>query len=215
MRRYVLAFLAVIVAAAGYLAYPATAGTPLPDLASYSVKLNTPTGHGSGTHIGGGYILTAAHVVAGRTSVVVQTNIGRQRYAKVLWINTETDLALLLTSPQGMASANLSCRTAHAGEPIRADGNPLNIDFVSSSGKISGDAREIASGRLAYVTDMTTVMGMSGGGTFDRNGDLIGITSAVAIAPLQTGPAAWTPSLTGFGMAVPSFVACRLMGRGV
>lgn len=213
-RRYLYGFLAALVGAATFFAYPSNAGPP-PVTSGYSVKILVGQGHGSGTHIGDGYIVTAAHVVGDKKTVVIKTNNGRRRYAKVLWSNNEYDIAFLRTGEEGMATAHLSCRTLHTGDTIRADGNPLNLEFVSSSGKISGDARPTEKHKNAYITDMTTVMGMSGGGVFDANGDLVGVTSAVAIAPIQTGPKAWAPSLTGFGMVVPSYEVCALMGRGL
>jgi S1-C subfamily serine protease len=214
-RRILYAFLALLVAAATFFAYPTAAGSVAAPMASYSVKVVLSQGHGSGTHIGDGYIVTAAHVVGDKKTVVIKATAGNQRYADVLWVNKAYDIALLRTSPQGLQSAHLSCRTLHAGDAIRADGNPLNIEFVSSSGKISGSARPTGQHKTVYITDMTTVMGMSGGGLFDRKGDLVGVTSAVAIAPIQTGPQQWVPSLTGFGMAVPSSAVCALMGREV
>lgn len=221
MRRYLYGFVALLILAAAVVLYPSEAGSVPPpvSLASYSVKLieGNDKGHGSGTHIGDGYILTAAHVVDDAKSMKLKTNNGKLRYARVLWVNKDYDVALLRTGEQGIAAAHLSCDVLREGDAIRADGNPLNIEFVSSSGKISGAMREtgMASGngpRKAYVTDMTTVMGMSGGGVFDRRGDLMGITSAVAIAPIAMG-ATYIPSLTGFGFVVPSSVVCELMGR--
>lgn len=214
MRRYLLAFLTAITLAA-FTLYATSAGSVAVPSASYSVKVVMPQSHGSGTHIGDGYIVTAAHVVDDAKTVRIKADRGNQRYADVLWVNKAYDIALLRTNPVGLASAHMSCRTLRLGEAIRADGNPLNIEFVSSSGKISGDARPTDQHKTVYITDMTTVMGMSGGGVFDRYGDLVGVTSAVAIAPIQTGPKAWSPSLTGFGMAVPSSAVCVLMGRGV
>ena len=214
-RRYLYAFLALLVAAATFFAYPTSAGSVAAPMASYSVKVVMSGSHGSGTHIGDGYIVTAAHVVDDAKSVRIKTDNGRMRYAQVLWTSRDYDVALLRTGPEGMMSARLSCRTLHKGEAIRADGNPLGIEFVSSSGKISGDARTATTSKTVYITDMTTVMGMSGGGVFDRNGDLVGVTSAVAIAPLQTGPKTYIPNITGFGMVVPSFEVCALMGREV
>lgn len=221
-RRFVYGVVGAALGAA-IVFYAPTAGSvapPAPPTASYSVKLIGSNGHGSGTHIGGGYILTAAHVVDGAKSMKLKTSNGRFRYARVLWTNAQYDVALLRTGEEGMATAHLSCAVLHEGDLIRADGNPLNIEFVSSSGKISGGLRDtgMPDGKgpaKAYITDMTTVMGMSGGGVFDQRGDLIGITSAVAIAPLQTGPQSAVPSLTGFGFVVPSSVVCELMGRGV
>lgn len=214
MRRYLYGFLAAITLIAATLYSTSAGSVPPPAIASYSVKIIAGQGHGSGTHIGQGYIVTAAHVVKGKASVVIKTTRGNPRYARVLWVNEAYDLALLRTEPQGIAVANMSCRSLKEGDTVRADGNPLNIEFVSSSGKISGAARQTPIHTLAYITDMTTVMGMSGGGLFDSKGDLVGVTSAVALAPLPLGKN-YVPSLTGFGMAVPTSAVCELMGRGV
>jgi len=214
MRRYLYGFLAAITLVAATLYSTSAGSVPPPVTSSFSIKIVLPAGHGSGTHIGSGYIVTAAHVVKGKASVVIKTTRGNPRYARVLWVNDAYDIALLRTEPQGIAVAHMSCRSLKEGDSVRADGNPLNIEFVSSSGKISGAARQTPMHKLTYITDMTTVMGMSGGGLFDSKGDLVGVTSAVALAPLPLGKN-YVPSLTGFGMAVPTSAVCELMGRGV
>lgn len=204
---------ALVIAAILYATTTNAVQPPAP-MSSYSVKLLGSKGHGSGTHFGNGYILTAAHVVGDAKSMRVKTDDGKMRYAKTLWSSKDYDIALLQTSPNGIGSAHLSCRLLAEGEEIHADGNPLNMEFVSTNGRISGKARATDIHKLAYITDMTTVMGMSGGGVFDGMGNLVGVTSAVAVAPMKMG-ASFVPSLTGFGMAVPSSAVCLLLGRGV
>lgn len=73
-----------------FLAVPA-ASVPL---ASFSVKIDMDEGHGSGSHIGSGFVLTAAHVVDGRAPKVV-TSAGNRQDAEILWINRQYDVALL------------------------------------------------------------------------------------------------------------------------
>lgn len=211
-RSYLLGFIAAIIGGAVLLAYPTRAGAPPVVTSSFSVKVVLPNGHGSGTHIGEGYVVTAAHVVGDKKKVALKTDHGNQRYADVLWVNKEYDVALLRTNPVGLQAAHMSCRMLAKGDAIRAEGNPLNLEFVSTSGKISGEARELTPWKMAYVTDMTTVMGASGGGVFDEFNNMIGVTVGVAAAAV--GPQG-TPSLTGYGMVVPSSVVCMLMGRGV
>jgi hypothetical protein len=57
-------------------------------------------------------------------------------------------------------------------------------------------------------------MGMSGGGVFDAAGNVLGINVGVAAAPMKVGDG-WVPSITGFGMVVPSADVCKLLGRAV
>lgn len=173
------------------------------------VKVVLPDGHGSGTHIGNGYILTAAHVVGGSQEVTLKASNGSEQKGTVLWANRTYDVALVRAEHfDGLAAAHLSCRTASAGEDIEARGNPLLLEFVSSWGRIAGGERELGPWKDVLITDMTTVMGMSGGGVFDVKGDMIGITVGVMSVPMG-----FSASLTGFGAIVPSSVACMLMAK--
>lgn len=174
-------------------------------------KVILKDGHGSGVHIGQGYILTAAHVVGDSARVRLKTSLGDIQDGTVLWSNKQYDIAMVRADrPERFATAHLSCRTAHAGEAIEARGNPVALEFVSSWGRISGDKRELGPWKEVLITDSTTVMGMSGGGVFDSNGNVVGITVGVMTVPMGLGG-----SLTGFGTIVPSSVVCMLMGRGV
>lgn len=177
------------------------------------VMLSDPLGHGSGVHLGQGYIVTAAHVADGKATMSVKTNGGKQFDADVLWVNKTYDIALLRTSGIIPGKSSLDCRQADVGEEIQAAGNPLNIEFVSSFGHIAGGARKAGRWESVLITDITIVMGQSGGPVFDSKGRVIGITVGVAAAPLQSA-IGFIPSLTGFGMVVPSSEVCMLLGKG-
>ena len=116
--------------------------------------------------------------------------------------------SLLRTSSDGLGIAKLACHAVKVGDPIVAYGNPLKIEFVAAYGKIAGEPRETGPWKSVYVTDITTVMGQSGGGTFADNGDLIGITVGVMAA--QVG---LSGSLVGYGFVVPSADICGLLAR--
>jgi S1-C subfamily serine protease len=165
-------------------------------------------GHGSGVHIGNGFIVTAAHVVGDAKEVQVKDKGGVFHKAEVLWANKASDIALLRTSPDGMGVAHISCIVTKAGSPIVAYGNPLAIEFVAAYGKIAGEARATGPWKSVYVTDITTVMGQSGGPVFAENGDLIGIT--VGVMSAQIG---FSGSLVGYGFVVPSSEVCGLLAR--
>ncbi|MEZ2132445.1 MULTISPECIES: S1C family serine protease [unclassified Sinorhizobium] len=186
------------------------AGEPQPPkaTAAAAVLIKLESGHGSGVHIGNGFVLTASHVADGSKAFKLQTVDGKTKDAEVLWTNKQYDISLLRTDPAGLPAATLKCEYAHDGEAIQAVGNPLSLEFVSAFGRIAGGNRSLGPWKSVLVTDITTVPGQSGGGVFDADGNLIGITVGVLNAQVGLGV-----SLTGFGAIVPSQAICDLMGR--
>jgi serine protease Do len=178
-----------------------------------ALLIKRPGSLGSAVYIGHGRIVTAAHVVAGAEVVSLKSSDGRVSSATVVAIDEKTDLAILQTDMR-LLPADLSCAAVPVGTPIVAIGNPLGQEFVSAYGRIAGAARPIDGGRLMYVTDMTTVMGQSGSGVF-ADGKVIGIVSAVMLAPLQIPgrDGVYVPSLVGFGYVVPSTLVCEMLAK--
>ncbi|WP_025593730.1 S1C family serine protease [Agrobacterium tumefaciens] len=211
LRRLPTAFLValfVVVAATSAAAYALLPPPNLPTTESATVKIQVNDSHGSGVHIGDGFIITAAHVVGDSKEVQIKAKGAEFRKADVLWVNKANDIALLRTSSDSLGIAHLSCRAVNAGDPIVAYGNPLQIEFVAAYGKIAGEPRKTGPWNAVYVTDITTVMGQSGGPVFTDNGDLIGITVGVMAAPIG-----FSGSLVGYGFVVPSTEICGLLAR--
>lgn len=199
MRKALLAAVAIIATcAATAYAYP----TQSEQLPGSTVKVVMAAGHGSGVHIGNGYVLTAAHVL-GNGEPKLKLDDGSEQPATVLWQNKGHDVALLRTDAT-MAAAPLSCTALYDGQTIIAKGNPSQLEFVSSAGRVVGTPREVGPWKVAVVVDMTIVMGMSGGPTLDAAGRVVGINVGV----LST-----RGSLTGFGFIVPGSVVCELLAR--
>lgn len=202
---YLSAVLALaFIAAVSLGVVPAPEGKP----AGSVVKIIEGKSHGSGVHIGNGFVLTAAHVVGKSKTADLKLDDGTTRKAEVLWTNKGYDIALIRTSSAGMAASVLACRSPNDGETITARGNPTILEFVDSYGRVAGNAREVGPWGSVIITDITTVPGMSGGGVFDASGHLIAITVGV-----MSAPAGMFPSLSGFGTAVPGSTICSLMGR--
>lgn len=178
-----------------------------------ALLIKRPNGLGSAVYIGHGRIVTAAHVVAGAKVVSLKSSDGRISSATVVAFDEQTDLAILQTNMR-LLPADLSCSPVSVGASIVAIGNPLGQEFISAYGRIAGAARPIGGGRLMYVTDMTTVMGQSGSGVF-ADGKVIGIVSAVMLAPLQVPgrDGVYVPSLVGFGYVVPSTLVCEMLAK--
>lgn len=202
MRSIAVALVAIIALVFGAYAYT-PAATPLP---GSTVKIVMEQGHGSGVHIGNGYIVTAAHVVGDKTPRI-KLDDGSDQEAVVMWTNKAHDIALLRTASTMGASA-LDCRVAANGEHVTAKGNPTVLEFVSSAGRIAGTEREFGPWARVLPVDMTIVMGMSGGPVLARDGRVVGISVGVLVAPVG-----FAASLTGFGAVVPSAAVCELLAR--
>lgn len=213
LRRIAYAALAVALSSAAFFAAPTVAASvetymAAPATEAATVKVILKNGHGSGVHIGNGFVVTAAHVAGDAATVELKTKDGKTRPADVLWINKTYDIALLRTSPEMLPGASLDCRIAAKGEAITSIGNPLAVEFVTATGKIAGEPRSIGPWKSVFVTDITTVMGQSGGPVYSADGELIGITVGVMSVPLG-----FSSSLIGFGFVVPSHEVCALLGR--
>ena len=205
-RRLQMATTCILLLLFGTLTWAYSRPPPRPDEAV--VKIELATGHGSGVHIGNGFIISAAHVAGKAKTVKLRSEGGKAVEGTVLWVNTTYDIALIKTEKDAFGSAPLSCSPAHRGDYITAMGNPLGIEFVSSVGRIAGKAREVGPWKSVFVTDMTIVMGMSGGPVFNEDGEVIGITVGVMAASV-----AFSPSLVGFGYIVDSPSICGLLAR--
>jgi S1-C subfamily serine protease len=180
-------------------------------IAGSSVRIELPDGLGSGVYIGNGIVITAAHVVGNNASVKLISDIGDSQIGEVLWINKVYDIAAIRpANSRRFHAADLACREAIVGEPLVAEGNPVGVEFISMHGYVSGVAREfLPNWKSGFVTDMTVISGMSGGGIYDQFGEVIGITVGAMDPHGKAGEAA----AGGMGFAVPSSVVCSLMGR--
>lgn len=180
-----------------------------PVLSGATVKVLLDKGHGSGVHIGDGYVLTAAHVVNDKPLSILSDN-GRVYPATVLWENKARDVALVRMADvhPSMATAVISCRSVVTGEPIRAKGNPEKETFLVFEGYVAGAPRKVGPWASVVPADLTIISGMSGGPVFDARGSVIGL-SVGGRATTAHGFPSWS-RLTFF---VPSSEICELLVR--
>lgn len=172
------------------------------------VKLIMKDGHGSGVGIGGGFIVTAAHVAADGI-LWVQNSLGEQQKAETLWINKEYDIALLkLSKPEAVGVSNLSCRAPRIGEPITAVGSPLRTEFTTYWGHANGSVGKFGPWSEVFSMDLTTLPGISGGPIFDKDNNVVGLAVGVAMLPMGM-----SASVTGIGYGVPGSSICKLLAR--
>jgi serine protease Do len=141
------------------------------------------TGVGSGFFISpDGYAVTNNHVVDHAKSVQVTTDDGKTYTAKVIGIDPKTDLALIkVDGKQDFAYVSLESKTPRIGDWVVAVGNPYGLGGTVTAGIISAEGREISSSPYDdYIQiDAPINKGNSGGPTFDTEGKVIGVNTAI------------------------------------
>jgi Do/DeqQ family serine protease len=162
---------------------------------------------GSGVIISGdGYIVTNNHVIANAANIEVTTNDNRTYTAKLIGADPATDLALLKIDEKDLPAIILGDSDhLQVGEWVLAVGNPFNLTSTVTAGIVSAKARNI--NILNYdpsqdvfplesfiQTDAAVNPGNSGGALVNRNGELVGINTAIAS---RTG------SYSGYSFAIP------------
>lgn len=175
------------------------------DMQGASVRIVIPNGHGSGSHIGGRLILTAAHVVDGQTSIEIETHDGKKMPARVLWVSKAFDVAVISYEGDLIPSAQLACAPLKQGDAVTVYGNPGEVRFAKFNGFVSTAAGERAIWKVAHVLDVTGMPGVSGGGVFSMSGKLVGILVGGYSSP-------YAP-VSGITLMVPASAICRMMGK--
>ena len=144
----------------------------------------TPQGGiGSGFIISGdGIILTNAHVVADASEVIVKLTDRREFKAKVLGVDTQSDVATLKIDAANLQAVKIgNPKNVRVGEWVVASGSPFGFENTVTSGIVSAKARALPDG--TYVpfiqTDVAVNPGNSGGPLFNMNGEVIGINSQI------------------------------------
>lgn len=165
------------------------------------------TGNGSGLGTGviinnQGSILTALHVVEKARTIRVSFADGTETPATVESSDPDNDIAVLSTErlPDVLVPAVLG-GGLRVGDETFAVGHPLGLVGSISSGVISGLDRSLTRDNGAPLKgliqfDAAVNPGNSGGPLLNRNGQVVGIVTALA-NPARDG------YFTGIGFAVP------------
>jgi serine protease Do len=143
---------------------------------------NVITGQGSGFFISAdGYAVTNNHVVEKAESVQVTTDDGKTHNAKVIGTDPRTDLALIKVEDGPFPYVKLSDKSPRIGDWVLAVGNPFGLGGTVTAGIVSARGRDI--GASAYddfiQIDAPVNKGNSGGPTFDTDGNVIGVNTAI------------------------------------
>jgi len=177
-------------------------------------KRDFTMGQGSGFFISAdGYAITNNHVVANAESVEVITDAGKTFAAKVIGADQRTDLALIKVDGRGdFPFVKLAASPPRVGDWVVAVGNPFGLGGTVTAGVVSARGRDIGAGPYDDFVQIDAPMnkGNSGGPTFNVDGDVIGVNTAI-FAP--------SGGSVGIAFAIPSdtvkTVVAQLKDKGV
>ncbi len=163
---------------------------------------HTGMAQGSGFFISSdGYIVTNNHVVENATEVEVALQDGKTVPATVVGTDKKTDLALLkVKSGANYPFVQWASTVPRVGDWVIAVGNPFGLGGTVTAGIVSARGRDIGAGPYDdfLQIDAPVNRGNSGGPTFNTEGQVVGINTAI-----------FSPSggSVGIGFAIPTEVA--------
>jgi len=174
---------------------------------------NFVTGQGSGFFISAdGYAVTNFHVVDKADNVEVTADDGRIFTAKVIGADQRSDVALIKVDGAGtLPFVRFADTSPRIGDWVIAVGNPFGLGGTVTAGIISARGRDIGAGPYDdfIQIDAAVNRGNSGGPTFDIEGNVIGVNSAI-VSP--------TGGSVGIAFAIPAdtvkAVVAQLKDRG-
>jgi serine protease Do len=144
---------------------------------------NYSMGQGSGFFISAdGFAVTNNHVVDHAESVEVTTDDGKTYTAKVIGADPKTDIALIKVEGRGdFPHVALADKASRIGDWVIAVGNPFGLGGTVTAGIVSARGRDIGAGPYDdfIQIDAPVNKGNSGGPTFDVDGNVIGVNTAI------------------------------------
>lgn len=134
-------------------------------------------GQGSGVAVGRERVATNCHVVRDARALKVRSAQGERA---ATWIIADPGRDLCLLAVPGLEAAPVRIRpykALYVGERVFAVGNPLGFELSVSEGLVSALAS--VRGEPAIVSSAAQSPGSSGGGLFDAEGRLVGMTTSI------------------------------------
>ncbi len=155
-----------------------------------------------------GYIVTNNHVVGQAAKVEVILQDGDKYTAKIVGRDQRTDLALLkIDAGKTLPSVDWGdSNQSQIGDWVVAVGNPFGLGGSVTTGIISARGRDLHEGQFDdfLQIDAPINRGNSGGPTFNLQGQVIGINTAI-----------YSPNggSVGIGFAIPSDAASKVIAQ--
>lgn len=143
-----------------------------------------PVSQGSGFFISDdGFVVTNSHVVGEGSAFTVIAKDGTEYDAKLIGRDKRTDLAVLkVESPEKFTYVSLADdKQIRVGDWVVAVGNPFGLGGTVTAGIVSARGRDIGAGPYDdfIQVDAAVNRGNSGGPTFNLNGEVIGVNTAI------------------------------------
>ena len=166
------------------------------------------TGQGSGFFISAdGYAVTNNHVVDKADMVEIVTDDGKTYGAKVIGTDTRTDVALIKVDGRtDFPFVRFAEKAPRIGDWVLAVGNPFGLGGTVTAGIVSARGRDIGAGPYDdfIQIDAPVNKGNSGGPTFDIDGAVIGVNTAI-----------FSPSggSVGIAFAIPAETVKTVVGQ--
>jgi serine protease Do len=145
---------------------------PAPSLAQGSGFFITPDG----------FVVTNNHVVEDAEDITVTLDNGEKYPAKLIGNDPRTDVALVKVNAEGKTFpfVEFSSKDPRVGDWVLAVGNPFGLGGTVTAGIISAHNRDIGSGPYDYLQiDAAVNRGNSGGPSFDLDGNVVGMNTAI------------------------------------
>jgi serine protease Do len=159
----------------------------------------TLTGQGSGFFISAdGLAVTNFHVVDNADYVGVTTDDGRVLTAKVVGADQRSDIAVIKVDGGGdFPFVRFADASPRVGDWVIAVGNPFGLGGTVTAGIVSARGRAIGTGAYDDLIQIDAAVnrGNSGGPTFDIEGNVIGVNTAI-VSP--------TGGSVGIAFAIPA-----------
>ncbi|MBI5716910.1 MAG: Do family serine endopeptidase [Burkholderiales bacterium] len=151
-----------------------------------------------------GLVLTSAHVVRDARQVTVKLSDRREFTARVLGIDTATDIAVLKVDAKGLPTVTLGdAKSVQVGDWVLAIGAPYGFEQSATQGIVSAKGRSLPGENVVpfIQTDAAVNPGNSGGPLFDAGGRVVGVNAQIYS---QSG------GFQGLAFAIPLDVALHV-----
>jgi serine protease Do len=129
-----------------------------------------------------GFVVTNNHVVEDAEDITVTMENGDKYPATLVGTDPRTDVALIKVKADGKTFpfVEFSKKDPRVGDWVLAVGNPFGLGGTVTAGIISAHNRDIGSGPYDYLQiDAAVNRGNSGGPSFDLDGKVIGVNTAI------------------------------------
>ena len=164
---------------------------------------------GSGVVVGEGRVLTNAHVVAGTSRVVVQGANGDPVVARVVFLDPDTDVAVLDAAELTATPLPIAEQSPVLGDEAVIAGYPNGGGLDTASARVRSTSRLLGLDIYGQQEVLRTVIairgdvqpGNSGGPLLDPQGQVLGLIFAASLTDLETGYAL-TPAELDEALAV-------------